>query len=197
MSEFMTEKEKMLAGQAYSGRDPELVHDRQEAKVMCHRFNLADPRDTQARMAILAERVQFCGDAHMEPSFYCDYGYNIVLGANFYSNHNLTILDVCKVTIGENAFIGPNVMISAASHPIDPVERLHGEDGAPVWIGDNVWLGGNVAVLPGVRIGHNCVIGAGSVVTRDIPDNSVAVGNPCRVVKHITPSEPSVVLAGD
>ncbi|GAB6260910.1 sugar O-acetyltransferase [Photobacterium sp. R1] len=195
MSEQMTEKEKMMAGLEYNARDEALVNDRKQAKIMCHRFNLADPSDMAARMAILAERVQFRGDAHMEPSFYCDYGYNIELGPNFYSNHNLTILDVCKVTIGENAFIGPNVMISAATHPIDPLERLKTEDGAPVWIGDNVWLGGNVSVLPGIRIGHNCVIGAGSVVTKDIPDNCVAAGNPCRVIRTITPSAKAEALA--
>ncbi|MDO6707267.1 sugar O-acetyltransferase [Photobacterium sp. 1_MG-2023] len=192
----MTEKEKMMAGLPYNARDGALIADRKAAKLMCHRFNLADPGDTEARMAILAAQVQFQGNAHMEPSFYCDYGYNITLGENFYANHNLTILDVCPVRIGKNAFIGPNVMISAATHPIDPVERLQTEDGAPISIGDNVWLGGNVSVLPGIRIGNNCVIGAGSVVTKDIPDNSVAAGNPCRVLRSITPSE-SVAVSAD
>ena len=118
-------------------------------------------------------------------NFFCDYGYNIEIGSNFYSNHNLTIVDVCKVTIGDNVLIAPHVMISTGTHPIDPIERQKTEYGSPITIGNNVWIGGNVSVLPGVTIGDNCVIGAGSVVNRDIPANSVAVGNPCRVIRTI------------
>ena len=108
------------------------------------------------------------------------------MGSNFYSNHNLTIIDVCKVTIGDNVMFGPHVIVSTAAHPIDPAERRKTEFGAPITIGSDVWLGGNVSVLPGITIGDNCVIGAGSVINKDIPANTVAVGIPCKVVKSLT-----------
>ncbi len=182
----MTEKEKMLAGLPYDAWDPELHEDRMRAKSMCHRFNMADPTDLAGRMAILAGLLSIKDKAHIEPVFFCDYGYNIVLGSNFYANHNLTIVDVCEVTIGDNVMFGPQVMISTATHPIDARERRKTEYGEPITIGNDVWLGGCVSVLPGVSIGDNCVIGAGSVVNRDIPANTVAVGNPCRVKKAVS-----------
>lgn len=181
----MTEKEKMLAGLPYDVWEETLLNDRMNAKAICHQFNLADPTKLDERMAILSELLCIKDKAHIEPNFFCDYGYNIEIGSNFYSNHNLTIVDVCKVTIGNNVLFGPHVMISTGTHPIDPIERQKTEFGASISIGNDVWLGGNVSVLPGVRIGNNCVIGAGSVVNRDIPDNSVAVGNPCRVIKSV------------
>ncbi|WP_419533217.1 sugar O-acetyltransferase [Endozoicomonas sp.] len=182
---YTSEKEKMLAGMPYDAWESELLSDRMRAKSLCARFNMADPTDLDGRMAILRDLLSIKDTAHMEPNFFCDYGYNIEIGSNFYSNHNLTIVDVCKVTIGDNVLIAPHVMISTGTHPIDPIERQKTEYGSPITIGNNVWIGGNVSVLPGVTIGDNCVIGAGSVVNRDIPANSVAVGNPCRVIRTI------------
>lgn len=136
-------------------------------------------------MELLSDLLSIKGGAHIEPIFFCDYGYNIEIGDNFYSNHNLTILDVCKVKIGNNVLIGPHVMISTATHPTTPLERRETEFGKDITIGNDVWIGGNVSILPGVIIGDNCVIGAGSVVSKNIPDNSVAVGNPCKVIKSV------------
>lgn len=182
---YTSEKEKMLAGLPYDSWESGLLADRMRAKSLCARFNRADPTDLDGRMAILRDLLSFRDTAHMEPTFFCDYGYNIEIGSNFYANHNLTIIDVCKVSIGDNVLIAPHVMISSATHPVDPVERQKTEYGSPITIGSNVWIGGNVSVLPGVTIGDNSVIGAGSVVNRDIPANSVAVGNPCRVIRTI------------
>uniref|UniRef100_Q0HU52 Acetyltransferase n=1 Tax=Shewanella sp. (strain MR-7) TaxID=60481 RepID=Q0HU52_SHESR len=182
----MTEKQKMLAGEPYQACDETLLAERMRAKLMCHQFNHADPTQLEACMAHLRELLDVPSCAHIEPNFFCDYGYNIKIGQQFYANHNLTILDVCQVTIGDHVMFGPNVLISTATHPIDPIARLTTEYGKPIRIGHHVWLGGNVSVLPGVTIGDNCVIGAGSVVNKDIPANSVAVGNSCRVIKQIT-----------
>jgi maltose O-acetyltransferase len=182
---MMTELEKMLAGLSYDSWDPALVDHRKIAKSICHRFNLADPADPEGRMVILAGLLKFKGTAHIEPNFFCDYGFNIHIGHGFYSNHNLTILDVCRVDIGDRVMFGPNVMLSTATHPVDPVTRRDTGYGAPIKIGDNSWLGGNVSVLPGISIGRNSVVGAGSVVTRDLPDNVVAAGNPCRVIRSV------------
>ena len=125
-------------------------------------------------------------DFLIEQPFMCDYGYNIEIGENFYANHNLIILDGNKVTFGDNVFIAPNCAFYTAGHPLDPEQRNKGlEYAKPIEIGDNVWIGGNVVVLPGVKIGDNCVIGAGSVVTKDVPENSVAVGNPCKVIRKL------------
>nr|WP_067298371.1 sugar O-acetyltransferase [Marinobacterium profundum] len=181
----MNEKEKMLAGLPFDPRDPVLVGYRLGAKSVCHRFNMADPADLEDRMMLLAGLLRLKGAAHIEPNFFCDYGFNIYIGDGFYSNHNLTILDVCRVDIGSKVMFGPNVLLSGATHPVDPVERMSNEYGAPIKIGDNSWLGGNVVVLPGITIGNNCVVGAGSVVTRDLPDNVVAAGNPCRVIRSV------------
>lgn len=182
----MTEKEKMLKGLSYSSSDPALKKERLYAKSLCHQFNMHDPTELEERMAILQKLLSIKDSAHIEPNFFCDYGYNIKIGANFYANHNLTILDVCAVSIGDNVMFGPHVMVATGTHPIDPIERRKDEYGAPITIGNDVWLGGNVSVLPGVNIGNQCVIGASSVVTQNIPDNSVAYGNPCRVMKSIS-----------
>jgi len=177
----MTEKEKMLAGQPYDAWDRVLLKERMQAKAICHQFNNFDPTKLNERMQLLTTLLSIKGEAHIEPLFFCDYGYNIEIGANFYANHNLTILDVCKVKIGNHVLIGPHVIISTAAHPLDPVKRRETEYGQNITIGNDVWIGGNVTILPGIKIGDNCVIGAGSVVTKDIPAGSVAVGNPCRV----------------
>ncbi|MDP2546459.1 sugar O-acetyltransferase [Oceanobacter sp. 4_MG-2023] len=181
----MTEREKMLAGLPYNAWDNELLQARLLAKSVCHAFNQADPRQPAARMALLDGLLTLHGSAYIEPNFFCDYGVNIEIGDHFYANHNLTILDVCPVTIAEHVMMGPGCMIATAKHPLDPIERETIESGAPVVIGHHVWLGGNVSVLPGVTIGDRCVIGAGSVVNRDIPAGAVAAGNPARVIRML------------
>ncbi|NLR94155.1 sugar O-acetyltransferase [Flammeovirga agarivorans] len=180
----MTEKEKMISGELYNADDPTLVQDRKRAKILCKQYN-DSPIDLNAK--ILEELFQQDQlNVNVEAPFRCDYGYNITVGDNFYSNFNLTILDVAPVTIGDNVFIAPNVLIATAGHPIDPIQRTRGDEfGKPITIGNRVWIGGNVVILPGVSIGENVTIGAGSVVTKDIPANTVAVGNPCKVIKHI------------
>lgn len=185
----MTEKEKMLAGMIYDANyDPHLIEERFECKELCHDYNLLRPRQTKERTALLHRILgSIKGSVLIEQPFVCDYGYNIHVGENFYSNHNLVILDCAEVRFGDNVFIAPNCGFYTAGHPLDPIERNKGlEYARPIIVGDNVWFGAGVSVLPGVRIGNNCVIGAGSVVTRDIPDNSLAVGNPCRVIRDLS-----------
>ena len=183
MNEPPTEKTKMIAGEPYMSNDPELTRDRKRAKALCYRYN---QQVEELDKVTLADLLGYTTDAYLEPPFYCDYGYNIQLGANVYANHNLVILDCAPVTIGDNVFIAPNVVISTAAHPIDAQVRSTGlEFAKPIVIGSNVWIGATVTILPGVEIGDNVTIGAGSVVTRSIPPNSVAVGNPCRVLKSL------------
>lgn len=184
----MTEKEKMLAGMIYDANyDSALIAERQECKELCRDYNTLRPKEMQAREELLRRMLgEVRGNILIEQPFYCDYGYNIRVGENFYANFNLVILDGAPVTFGDNVFIAPNCGFYTAGHPLNPVERNKGlEYARPITVGDNVWIGAGVSVLPGVTIGNNCVIGAGSVVTRDIPDNSLAVGNPCRVIKTI------------
>lgn len=184
----MTEKEKMLAGLIYDANyDPELIAERLECKELCRDYNDLRPREMAARTALLRKLLgKVKGEVLIEQPFYCDYGYNICVGENFYANFNLVILDEAQVTFGDNVFIAPNCGFYTASHPVDAVERNKGlEYARPITVGNNVWIGANVCVLPGVTIGDNCVIGAGSVVVKDIPANSVAVGNPCKVIKSI------------
>jgi maltose O-acetyltransferase len=184
----MTEKEKMLSSALYHPMDPELIADRASIKRIIHRFNTMEPDLVRERHDLIRPWLASPTEHfHIEPPFHCDYGYNISIGENSYINYNLTVLDCGKVTIGKNAFIGPNVSIYTPNHTIDANLRNSGVETAfPVTIGDNVWLGGSVTILPGVTIGDNVVIGAGSVVTKDIPSHSVAVGNPCRVVKKLS-----------
>lgn len=184
----MTEKEKMLAGMIYdANNDPALIAERLECKELCRDYNDLRPSDTEAREALLRKILGEAKDGIIiEQPFYCDYGYNIRVGNNFYANFNLVILDEAPVTFGDNVFIAPNCGFYTAGHPIDAAERNKGLEYAhPISVGDNVWIGAGVSVLPGVTIGSNCVIGAGSVVVQDIPSNSVAVGNPCKVIKRI------------
>jgi maltose O-acetyltransferase len=179
----LSEKDKMLSGQHYLPNDAELTLERRTAKALCHRYNQQfEPLD----MAALRELFGRATDAFLEPPFFCDYGYNVQLGRNVYANHNLVILDCAPVTIGDNVYIGPNVVIATAGHPLDPITRISGlEFARPISIGNNVWLGANVVILPGVEIKENTTIGAGSVVTRSVPANCVAVGNPCRVARQL------------
>ena len=188
----MTEKEKQQAGELYNGNDPELVNERIKAKKLCMEYNAVEYNDYQKRERVLARLLPLKSEkAIIEPNFFCDYGYNIILGSNFYSNHNLVILDCAEVTFGDNVFIGPNCGFYTAEHPIDADTRNQGlESAKPITVGSNVWIGGNVTVLGGVTIGDNTVIGAGSVVTGDIPANCVAAGNPCKPIKSID-SRPS------
>lgn len=184
----MTEKEKMMSGQLYYSPDEELMKEQNEARVLLHRYNSISPVDSSQKLEILQEQIGEIADDKIivTQPFYCDYGKHISIGKRFFSNFHLTILDGAPVRIGDDCFIGPNVSIYAACHSTDPVERnTRYEWSEPVTIGDNVWIGGSVTILPGVTIGNNVTIGAGSVVTKDIPDNVVAVGNPCRPIKKI------------
>lgn len=181
----MTEYQKMIEGKMYFSADEELVELRLKAQETCNKANsIHDPKE---REAIYKEFLGSTGkDVHFEPGFICDYGINIYLGENFYSNFNCTILDVAPVRIGKNCMLAPNVAIYTATHPINPTDRMSGyEYGEPITIGDNCWLGGNVVVCPGVTLGDNVVVGAGSVVTKDFPDNVVIAGNPARVIKQV------------
>jgi maltose O-acetyltransferase len=177
------ELDKMLAGQPYDASTPEIQAEQAAAKVWMVRFNDALASPPSERRQLLEARLGFVGDGVVvRPPFHCDYGFNIRLGAGVFINFNCVILDVVEVSIGEKTQIGPNVQLLAADHPRDAASRESGlEFGRPVRIGRNVWIGGGAIVLPGVTIGDNAVIGAGSVVTRDIPANATAFGNPARV----------------
>ena len=183
----MTQKERMILGLEYDAVDKDLAEDRKNAKELCYDINHTRPSQLEQRKEYIKKLIGCTGEnCYIEPPFYCDYGYNISLGENFYCNHNLVVLDCAEVKIGKNAFIAPNVGLYTASHPIEPEKRnTFLENAQPIIIGDNVWIGGGVTVLPGVTIGDNVVIGGGSVVVKDIPSNVVAVGNPCKVVKEL------------
>lgn len=184
----MTEKEKMLNGLNYnSSFDKELKFDMSIAKESCYNYNNLAPLKIEEKKLILNKLFGKIGENFLiEPNFYCDYGYNIEIGENFYSNHNLVILDCAKVIIGNNVFVGPNCGFYTACHDVYYEKRNEGiEYAKSITIGNNVWLGGNVTVLPGVKIGDNSVIGLGSVVVKDIPSNVVAVGNPCKEIRKI------------
>jgi len=181
-----TEKEKMLAGEYYDAFDEELFGDRQKARALVYEFNHLQASEKEKKEEVIRKLIKAKGSFRIYSDFNCDYGYNIEVGDNFYANYNCTILDVNKVTIGDDVLLGPHVQIYTAVHPIDPVDRRKGlESGKPITIGDNVWIGGGSILCPGVTIGDNVTIGAGSVVTKDIPSNVVAVGNPCKVIKHV------------
>ena len=184
----MTEKEKMLAGEYYSAIDPELVRELNETKDIIQQYNNLRPTDTQDRFKILKNLIGKMADdnALIIQPFFCDYGKHIRVGKRFFANFNFTVLDEAYVTIGDDCFIGPNVSIYTACHSTNPVERNSRKEWAlPVTIGNNVWIGGSVTSLPGVTIGDNVTIGAGSVVVKDIPSTVIAVGNPCRVIRGL------------
>lgn len=184
----MSEKEKMLAGELYdAGTDSELYYERIKCKTLCAKYNTLLPDKVSEKKSLMQKILGKTGENFwIEPNFWCDYGYNIEIGENFYMNHNCIILDPAKVTFGDNVFIGPNCGFYTAGHPIDFEVRNSGlEFAKPIAVGNNVWFGGNVCVMHGVTIGDNVVIGAGSVVVKDIPSNSVAMGNPCCVKKTI------------
>lgn len=183
-----TEKEKMLAGELYNAFTAELVAERDKIKNLLHHYNRLLPTDTTAKRQLLREMLGHCGEQFIiEQPFYCDYGYNIFLGENFFANFNCVILDEAPVKFGSDVLLGPNVSIYTVNHALNPERRKAAlEIAKPVTIGNNVWVGGNTVILPGVSIGDNAVIGAGSVVTKDIPANTIAVGNPCKVLRPIT-----------
>lgn len=183
----MTEKQKMLAGLLYFSEEDELLKERQEAKQLCFELNNLPPQETKTKEEILKKLLKHKGQGvTVELPFRCDYGYNISIGDDTFINYNCTVLDCCEVTIGKNVLIGPNCGIYAATHPTDKKLRLDKlEFAKPITVCDNVWIGGSVVILAGVTIGQNSVIGAGSVVTKDIPPDSIAVGNPCKVIKKI------------
>ena len=181
-----TEKQKMLNEEYYDASGEELTNERTYAKELCYDYNLLRPSEKEKMKEIIKKLFKSTGNQFkINPPFFCDYGYNISIGENFHANHNLVILDVCEVTFGNNVLIGPNVGIYTAGHPVNVELRNESlEYGKKIKIGNNVWIGGNVCILPGVTIGDNATIGAGSVVTKDIPSNVTAFGNPCKVHKY-------------
>ncbi|NFN64098.1 sugar O-acetyltransferase [Clostridium botulinum] len=183
----MTEKEKMLNGDLYLALGEDLFSERQHAKEVIFEFNSLHPSAVEKRNGLISKLFGYVGENfYIEPPFRCDYGYNIHWGENSYVNYNCTILDCAKVAIGKDVLIGPNVNIFTAGHPLSPSQRISGLEYAhSIEIGDGAWIGGGTTINPGVKIGRNAVIGSGSVVTKDIPDNAVAVGNPCRVIRII------------
>ena len=183
----MTEREKMLAGQEYDATDAELIEALGKTRELVCDFNALRPSETTKLKAILRQLLGHIGDDNIivNQPFHCDYGSQISVGRRFFANFNFTVLDEARVTIGDDCFVGPNVSIYTACHSTDPVARNSRREWAlPVTIGNSVWIGGSVTILPGVTIGDNVTIGAGSVVVTDIPADSVAVGNPCKVVKR-------------
>ena len=184
----MNQKERMLKALPYKAWLDGLEEERDICKQLVYEFNLLPPKERAKIPEMLKKLLGKTGNnVWIEPPFHCDYGWNIEVGENFFANYGLTILDVGKVTIGDNVQFAPGVSIYTAGHPLHPVSRNSGyEYGIPITIGNHVWIGGNVIILPGVTIGDNAVIGAGSVVTKDVPDNMIAAGNPCKVIREIT-----------
>jgi len=179
-----SERDKMLAGEPYDALDPDLVLGRTLAHDLCHALNATrDADDIERRRIVRALFAAGGDDVWVQPPFYCDFGTNITLGARVYFNFNCVILDVCPVRIGDYAFFGPSVQIYTPLHPFDAAERRRTEFGKPVTIGSDVWVGGAAVICPGVTIGSRTVIGAGSIVTRDVPEGVFAAGNPCRVIR--------------
>ncbi len=188
MEEIMTEKEKMRRQMLYNANyDEELILERTRAKNMCYDFNNLRPSDEANKYELLRELLGSVGEkCEILAPFWCDYGYNIHIGENFFANHNTVILDGAPVTFGDNVFIAPNCGFYTAGHPLDKERRNRGLEYAyPITVGDNVWIGAGVQVMPGVTIGSGAVIGAGSVVTKDVPGNALAYGNPCKAVSQI------------
>lgn len=181
---MLTEFEKMTAGELYDPKDVELVRLRRDAQRLCQQYNQTEPHERIRRQKLLRELLGAgAKSAQLEAPFYCDYGTNIRLGKHCFINVNCVILDACPVTIGNHCLLGPGVQLYASTHPLNAERRRHQQLGKAVTLGDDVWLGGGVIVCPGVTIGDRAVIGAGSVVTRDIPADVVAAGNPCRVLR--------------
>jgi maltose O-acetyltransferase len=182
-----TERSKMLAGEPYDPLDPDLVAARTRARTLCQALNATREDNRDRRREILVDLLGAGGDSvWMQPPFFCDYGSNIELGERVFFNFNCIVLDVCRVEVGAFTLFGPGVQIYTPVHPLNAARRRLQEFGKPVTIGADVWVGGGALILPGVRIGDRAVIGAGSVVTRDVPGGVLAAGNPCRVIREIT-----------
>jgi len=180
----VTEREKMLAGEMYDPLAPELVAARERARLLCQALNAAPESDREARRRFTSELFGSGGDTvWLQPPFFCDYGSNIRLGSRVFFNFNCVVLDVCEVQIGDHSLFGPGVQILTPLHPRDAASRRQKEFGKPITIGRDVWVGGGALILAGVRIGDQAIIGAGSVVTRDVPAGAFAAGNPCRVIR--------------
>lgn len=197
MEDFEKVWSMMLAGEVYDATHPGLTGRLVEVRERIHQFNNLPPADLEAQRAILRELLGSCGERfHVNQPFRCDYGCNIHIGENFFANFNLTILDEAEVRMGDNVFIGPNVSIYTACHPLDAESRNSGVEWAePVAIGNSVWIGGGVTIVPGVTIGNRVVIGAGSVVTRDVPDDCVVAGNPARPLRKNYGADKGEVVA--
>ena len=191
-----SEREKMIAGELYRASDPELVAARLRAQELLARYNASAPADSSERDALLRELFGAIGDgATVMPRFSCDYGFNIRAGRNLFVNYDCVFLDVAPIEIGDDVQIAPSVQLYTATHPLDPDVRRSGlEAGKPIRIGHNVWIGGGAIILPGVTVGDDAVIGAGSVVTRDVPRGVVVVGNPARIRQSRSASVPFSAL---
>ncbi len=187
----MNHKENMLRGELYLASDPELRQLHRHALQLTARYNRTDDEQETLRQQLLEELLGSCPQhLHIEPTFRCDYGFNITIGEEFFANYDCILLDVCPITIGRHVMLGPRVCIYTAAHPLDRTVRdAQWEYGQPVTIGDSVWIGGNVVINPGVTIGSDVVIGSGSVVTHDLPSHVIAAGNPCRVLRPISPQD--------
>jgi maltose O-acetyltransferase len=183
----MTEKDKMLAGEMYRPMDPQLVEERLRARLLFQKINAIDDSRKEERDELFYELIGPAGkDLWIEPPFYCDYGYNITLGHTVFINFNCCILDVAEVRIGDHTMMGPNVQIYTATHPLEAKARNSGREYAkPISIGNNVWIGGHAVICPGVTIGNNVVIGAGTVVTKNFPDDVFIAGNPAKIIRQI------------
>jgi maltose O-acetyltransferase len=185
MSKERTEKENMLAGELYQAFDPELLAERNRAKQLCFELNQTSPLQVDRRTE-LTKQLLGRSDALVESPFYCDYGYNLKVGKNFYANHGCTILDCNLVTIGDNCLLAPHVVVSAATHPLEADARATGDEMAvPVTLGNNCWIGANVTINPGVTLGDGVVVGAGAVVTKSFPSNVVVAGVPAKIIRHL------------
>lgn len=183
----MTEKEKMISGQLYNSMDKELANERIRVRLLIRRINNTKEDNKEKRFRLLKKLIPDSGkNFNLVFPFFCDYGYNIIIGDDVFINFNCIILDIVNVSIGNRTLIGPNVQIYSATHPMDAKTRAAGlEFGKPITIGEDVWIGGSAVICPGITIGKRTVIGAGSVVTRDIPSDCFAAGNPCRVINSI------------
>lgn len=178
----------MISGLEYSPLDPLLIFERDRTSRLLHRYNQATFHEINMRNKVMKKLLHTAGNFWVKPPFYCDYGYNIYLGKNVMLNYGCVLLDVCPIYIGDHTLIGPNTQIYTACHSLDPIKRKKSvEYGKPVVIGENVWIGGGCIILPGVHIGDNSVIGAGSVVTKNIEANVIAAGHPCTTIKRINP----------
>lgn len=183
-----TEKEKMIAGEMYDPMDKQLAEARVRTRLLIKALNDSSEDDTAGRRSILSQLVPNAApDLWLQPPFYCDYGYNMKVGERVFFNFNCIVLDVAPVTIGSRTMFGPNVQVYTATHPVNHVERSSGKEYAkPISIGEDVWIGGSAVICPGVTIGDRTIIGAGSVVTKNIPADVLAAGNPCKVIRHLS-----------